>query len=266
MVYLVDSHCHLDRLELQAFGGSLAALIQEARKFDVQAMLCVGVDLETAEAVKAIAHEFPNVYASVGKHPTEYEGEEVSVERLLALADDPKVIAIGETGLDYYFENTQKALQKARFGMHIDAAIACDKALIIHTRNARQDTLELLRAHQASKGVLHCFTEDMAMAKAGLDLGFYISFSGILTFKNADDLRAVAKNVPLERILVETDAPYLTPAPFRGKANFPGYTHFVAKLLAELKGLSYEEVARQTTKNFEDLFGVKKIGELDGIR
>jgi len=260
MSVLVDSHCHLDRVDLEAFGGSRAALMGEAEKFDVQAMLCVGVNLETAEEVKAIAREFPNVYASVGKHPTEYEGEEVSVERLLALANDPKVIALGETGLDYYFADTKEEVQQARFAMHIAAAKASNKSLIIHTRNARAHTLQLLRSEGAEKGVFHCFTEDWDMAKAGLDLGFYISFSGILTFKNAESLREVAKSVPLNRILVETDAPYLTPVPYRGKPNFPGYTRFVAELIATIKGVSYEEVARQTTRNFEDLFQVKVLG------
>jgi TatD DNase family protein len=258
MTYLVDSHCHLDRLDLDAFGGSLANLISEAQKLDVKTILCIGIDLENAKAVTDIAQQFPNVYASIGLHPSENEGEEATVERLIELAQAPKVVAIGETGLDYHYEHTPKELQHERFNMHITAAQTLKKPLIIHTRKAQEDTLSILREHQVDSGVFHCFTEEYEMAKAGLDLGLYISFSGIITFKNAEDLRATVKKIPLERILVETDAPYLTPVPHRGKANFPGYTRFVAECIASLKGISYEEVAEVTTNNFMNLFNLNR--------
>jgi TatD DNase family protein len=174
---------------------------------------------------------------------------------LVEKAQHPKVVAIGETGLDYYRDHN-KALQMQRFAVHITAAKQVNKPLIIHTRQAREDTIALLKSEQAGNGVFHCFTEDYDMAKQGLDLGFYISFSGILTFKNAEMLKDVAKKLPLDRILVETDAPYLTPVPYRGKANQPGYTRYVAEYLAELKGLSLEAVATATTENFKQLFKV----------
>jgi TatD DNase family protein len=254
MTYLIDSHCHLDRLDLNAFGGSLTTLLKEAEKFDVKRVLCVGVDLENSKTVKEIAQQFTNVYASVGLHPSEDKGEEATVERLIDLGTDPKVVAIGETGLDYHYEYTSQELQQERFVIHIKAAQALKKPLIIHTRKAEDDTLTLLKKHQVHAGVFHCFTESYEMASAGLDLGLYISFSGIITFKNAEALRMVVKKIPLERILVETDAPYLTPVPYRGKANFPGYTRLVAECIAGLKGIKYEEVAEITTHNFINLF------------
>jgi TatD DNase family protein len=258
MTYLVDSHCHLDRLELEAFGGSMPALLDMAKGMDVRTVLCIGVDLENSQKVIELAQQFDQVYASVGLHPSEDKGEEATVEHLTELAGAPKVIAIGETGLDYYYEHTERELQRERFIIHIKAAEMLKKPLIIHTRKAEEDTLALLREHNVSAGIFHCFTEDYAMAKAGLDLGLYISFSGIITFKNAEALREVVKKVPLERILVETDAPYLTPVPHRGKPNFPGYTRLVAECVAGLKGISYTEVAEVTTNNFMKLFNLKR--------
>lgn len=258
MTYLVDSHCHLDRLDLNAFGGSLTALIKAAENLDVKTMLCIGVDLENSRKVTEIAHQFQEVYASTGLHPSENEGEEATVERLIDLATDPKVIAIGETGLDYHYQHTSQELQRERFVMHIKAAQTLKKPLIIHTRKAEEDTLKILRDHHVNSGIFHCFTESYAMAKAGLDLGFYISFSGIITFKNADDLREVVKKIPLEQMLVETDAPYLTPMPYRGKPNFPGYTRLVAECIAGLKGIKYEEVCETTTNNFMNLFKLQR--------
>lgn len=258
MTYLVDSHCHLDRLDLGAFGGSLESLLQQAKKFDVQTVLCIGVDLENSKAVKKIAHDFANVYASIGLHPSENEGEEATIERLIDLATDDKVVAIGETGLDYHYEHTRQELQRERFIIHIKAAQKLKKPLIIHTRKAEQDTLQILKDHQVNSGVFHCFTENYEMAKAGIDLGLYISFSGIITFKNADSLRETVKKLPLDRILVETDAPYLTPVPYRGKANFPGYTRLVAECIAGLKGIKYEEVCEATTNNFMQLFNLTR--------
>ncbi|MDF2691322.1 MAG: DNAase [Gammaproteobacteria bacterium] len=256
MLPLVDSHCHLDRLDLTAFDGDLSKVIAAAKALGVYHMLCVCVEMENFASVIKIAEQFKEVHASVGKHPDEHEGIEPSVEMLIEKASHPKVVAIGETGLDYYRDH-DKAKQMQRFAVHIEAAKRTQKPLIIHTRQAREDTIAMLKSEQAGPGVFHCFTEDYAMAKQGLDLGFYISFSGILTFKNAEMLKEVAKKIPLDRILVETDAPYLTPVPFRGKANQPGYTRYVAEYIAALKAVDYAEVARITTQNFTELFKVE---------
>ncbi len=252
---LIDSHCHLDRLDLTPFEGSLDQALAHAATLDVKHVLCIGVDYAGLPRVLEIAEDYPNVYATVGQHPSEDEAS-LSADQLFLLSQHPKVIGIGETGLDYHYEGNTKALQQERFITHIEVAHRSQKPLIIHTRAAQDDTLQILRDHQVSRAVFHCFTESLEMAKAGLDLGLYISFSGILTFKNAESLREVAKYVPLDRILVETDAPWLTPVPYRGKPNCPGYTRYVAELLAELKGIAYSEVALQTTKNFATLFKV----------
>jgi TatD DNase family protein len=254
MSYLVDSHCHLDLLDLAPFEGSLDRAIEASMQADVKRMLCISVDMEKIPVILSLADQYPMVYASVGVHPSEDKGEEVDPIRLLEYAKHPKVIAIGETGLDYYYEFTDKAVQRQRFVQHIQVAQQCHKPLIIHTRQAQDDTLSILREHQVSQAVFHCFTESIEMARQGLDLGLYISFSGILTFKNADALREVAKFVPLDRILVETDSPYLTPMPYRGKPNYPGHTRLVAEYLADLKNLTYLEVRDQTTYNFNQLF------------
>ena len=259
MSYLVDSHCHLDLLDLSPFDGSLDRAIEAAIQADVKKMLCISVDMEKIPSILKLAEQYPMVYASVGVHPSEDKGDEVDPVRLLDYAKHLKVIAIGETGLDYFYEFTDQALQRKRFITHIEVAQQCGQPLIIHTRQAQDDTIAILREHQVNQAVFHCFTESIEMARQGLDLGLYISFSGILTFKNADSLREVAKFVPLDRILVETDAPYLTPVPFRGKPNYPGYTRLVAECLANLKGLTYPEVRDQTTRNFHQLF---QLGEI----
>ncbi len=256
--YLVDSHCHLDHLDLTPFNGSLHAAIEAAASMDVKKILCISVDIENIKAVLAIAEQYPNVYASVGLHPSHNDGEEMDVAVLRHYANHPKVIAIGETGLDYYYECTDQVLQKERFAKHIEVSQAMGKPLVIHTRKAVEDTLTMLREHRVTEGVFHCFTESLEMAEAGIEMGLYISFSGILTFKNAEPLRAIAKALPLERILVETDAPYLTPMPYRGKANCPGYTRLVAECLAELKGIAYPVVAEVTTHNFHRLFKLEE--------
>ncbi|MCX7122139.1 MAG: TatD family hydrolase [Gammaproteobacteria bacterium] len=258
MSYLVDSHCHLDLLDLTPFEGSLDRAIEASIQADVKKMLCISVDMEKIPAILKLAEQYPMVYASVGVHPSEDQGEEVDPLRLLDYAKHPKVIAVGETGLDYYYEFTDKSVQRARFITHIEVAQKCNMPLIIHTRKAQEDTIAILRKYEVSQAVFHCFTESIEMARQGLDLGLMISFSGILTFKNADSLREVAKYVPLDRILVETDSPYLTPMPNRGKPNYPGYTRLVAECLANLKGLTYPEVRDQTTRNFHQLF---KLGE-----
>jgi len=252
---LVDSHCHLNMLDLAAYQGSLKALIDQAKEVGVIHILCVGVDLEHGQEVIDIAAEFPHVSASVGVHPS--EKTEIDKDQFLTLAEHPKVVAIGETGLDYYYNDSGLDEQKLNFKFHIEIAKALQKPLIIHSRSAREDTIRILKEEGAKTigGVMHCFTEDWTMAQQALNLGFYISFSGIVTFKNAFDVAEVAKKVPLDRILIETDAPYLTPVPHRGKKpNEPQYVGLVAAKIAELKGLSVEEVANASTENFFSLF------------
>lgn len=256
MYPLVDSHCHLDRLDLNYFQKDLNQLLAFARARGVIHFLCVCIDLENFPQVLSIAEQFSDVSASVGIHPTEDLAEEPSLEQLITQAKHPKVVAIGETGLDYYRDTTKKSEQQTRFRQHIQAALAVNKPLIVHTRHAREDTIAILKEEGADKvgGVLHCFTEDLAMASAAIEIGFYISFSGILTFKNAKELQAIAQQLPLERILIETDSPYLAPAPFRGKSCQPAYVQYVAEKLAELRQLPLAEIAQQTTTNFFKLF------------
>lgn len=253
---LVDSHCHLDRIDLSPYGGDLAAALAAARACDVERVLCVGVDRGNAEAVCAIAREHAGVYASVGVHPLDIAPELESVDSLCRLADRPEVVAVGETGLDYYYSRDNSEVQRESFRTHLRAAARLRKPVIVHTRDAREDTLALIReaGDAGVGGVLHCFTEDWPMARQALELNYYISFSGIVTFKNAQPLREVVKQVPLERLLVETDAPYLAPVPFRGKRNEPKYVREVAACVAELKGVTLEALADITSANFERLF------------
>ena len=251
---IIDSHCHLNMIDLAPFDGDRAKVIEAAKALDVQKMVCVNVECEKFDEVYSWAEEFDCVTASVGKHPADEKGIEVTYDWLMEKAKLPKVVAIGETGLDYHWCKGDLTWQQDRFRTHIQAGKETSLPLIIHTRNAREDTIRILKEEKSGPGVFHCFTEDYEMAKQGIDLGFYISFSGILTFKNAKELQEVAKKLPLDRILVETDAPYLTPVPYRGKANQPGYTRYVAEYLAELKGVSVEGVAEVTTQNFHSLF------------
>lgn len=256
---LVDSHCHLDRLNLEKYQGELELALQAAKEQDVSYILCVCVELEELPNILKIAEQYEHIWASVGLHPTE-ERPEPSEEQLIKLAAHPRIIAIGETGLDYYrCEADAVDWQRERFRTHIRAAKASNKALIIHTRQAQADTIQILTEENARDvgGVMHCFTESWEMAKQALDLGFYISFSGIVTFNNAKVLQEVAKKVPLERMLIETDAPYLAPVPMRGKPNEPAYVKYVAQFLADLKAVSYLKLAEQTTKNFFDVFKVQ---------
>lgn len=252
----VDSHCHLDRLKLEKYENGLDGAIQAAHDAGVSEMLCVAIDLENIDQVLAAADNYESVYASVGVHPGTDVGEEPSVERLLSLAEHPKVIAIGETGLDYYYSEDRKDEQQKRFAVHLQASKACKKPVIVHTRDAREDTLSIIKQEGDINigGVLHCFTENWDMAKRAIDLNYFISFSGIVTFKNAEELRSVVKNVPLDRILIETDSPYLAPIPYRGKPNEPKYVHEVARCIADLKGVSIEEIAEITTRNYQTLF------------
>jgi len=251
----VDSHCHLDFPQLVERKDEILALMQ---RNSVDAALCVSVTLEAFPNVLALAHAHDNLYASVGVHPDNAECEEPDVARLLALAEDPRVVAIGETGLDYYWHKDQPEWQRERFRNHIRAARACDKPLIIHTRDSAADTLRLMREEGADQpgGVMHCFTETREVAEAALDLGFYISFSGIVTFKNAKELKEVARFVPMDRMLIETDSPYLAPVPHRGQTNEPGFVRHVGEHIAELRGIAIESVAEHTTENFRKLFKI----------
>ncbi len=253
---LIDSHCHLDRLDLAAHGGSLDAVLDAARAAGVGHFLCIGVSADNAATVKGLAERYADVDCSVGVHPLDLEpGAEPALDWLLGELAHPKVVAIGETGLDYHYEPESAALQQASFRLHLEAARITGKPVIVHTREARADTLALLReAALPQAGVLHCFTEDWEMAKAALDIGFYISLSGIVTFRNAEALREVARQVPADRLLVETDSPYLAPVPHRGKPNLPQYVREVAEYLAVLRGVSYESLAEQTSSNFKRLF------------
>ena len=258
---LVDSHCHLDRLDLAMHEGSLDAALDAARQRGVGHFLCIGISADNTAAVKAIAQRYDDVDCSVGVHPLDLEpGAEPALDWLLKELDGPGVVAIGETGLDYHYEPEAADVQQRSFRLHLEAARICGKPVIVHTRAARADTLELLReASLPQAGVLHCFTEDWEMAKAALDLGFYISLSGIVTFRNADALRDVARRVPADRLLVETDSPYLAPIPHRGKPNLPQYVREVAEYLAELRGVDFEILAEQTTASFKRLFPLARI-------
>lgn len=255
-MYIVDSHCHLDRVDLSQADNQLENILLNAEEKFVKYFLCVCIDLENFSQVFNIAKQYPNISASVGVHPTEQDGEEPSVEKLIELANHKKIVAIGETGLDYFHCKGDITWQQERFRVHIEAAKQIKKPLIIHTRDAREDTITIMRESQAdlAGGVMHCFTESIDMARKALDLGFYISFSGIVTFKNAKELQEVAKFVPLDRLLVETDSPYLAPVPHRGKSNQPAYTYYVAEKIAELRKITIEQVAEASTDNFFKLF------------
>ena len=251
----IDSHCHLDFPEL---ADNLPDVLAQMRQNDVVAALCVSVNLEKFPHMLALAEQHPNLYASVGVHPDYEDVEEPSVARLVELARHPKVIAIGETGLDYFRLKGDLEWQRARFRNHICAARESGKPLIVHTREAAADTLRIMAEENAAGagGVMHCFTETWEVAEAALAMGFHISFSGIVTFKNAKQIKEVAQRTPLERILIETDAPYLAPAPHRGKLNQPAYVKHVAEEIALLRGIGIDEVGRCTTENFERLFKV----------
>ena len=250
---LVDSHCHLNLLENT---GPTPEVIEYARKAGVCALLNVSVDLETFPQVLSPTTLFDNVYASVGVHPNSKAGKEPAIDELIALADDAKIIAIGETGLDFFRSEGDLEWQRDRFRRHIAAAKHTGKPLIIHTRDAWEDTFRIMREEGADQagGVMHCFTGDWAMAQSALDMGFYISFSGIVTFKNAQPLKQVAQRLPEDRMLVETDSPFLAPVPYRGKPNQPAYVRYVAEHIADLRGHSIDQIADVTTENFFRLF------------
>ena len=251
---LVDSHCHLPLIE---FDGGLEVILSNAKEAGIGHMLCVSIDLESYPEIKKIATQHPHIFASVGVHPNSDIKTEPSVELLVELAkDDKNVVAIGETGLDYFRSTGDLGWQHNRFITHINTAIKVQKPLIIHTREAGDDTIAIMREHNADQasGVMHCFVDDYDIAKKALDLGFYISFSGIVTFKNAQQVQDVAKRIPLDRLLVETDSPYLAPVPYRGKTNQPAYVKNVAEFVAELRGITLEKIIRTSTTNFFELF------------
>ena len=249
----IDSHCHLN---FPDFAGRREELLARMRENGVEQALCVSVELEKFHEVLALAESDARLWASVGVHPDHEHCLEPDTEELARLASHVRVVAIGETGLDYYRQPGPLAWQQARFRTHIRAARASGKPLIIHTRAAAEDTLRILREEGAAEvgGVMHCFTESLAVAEEAMRLGFYISFSGIVTFKNAQALKEVARAVPLERMLIETDAPYLAPVPQRGKTNEPAFVRYVAEHIAELRGLSPEAVGEATSANFRRLF------------
>lgn len=255
----IDSHCHLSFPELRE---QLPQILQAMGAAQVEAALCICTTIEEFPTVHAIAQAHPQLWASVGVHPDNEEVHEPTLDELVSAAASDKVLAIGETGLDYYRLNgrtlEQMEWQRERFRTHIRAARQVAKPLVIHTRSSAADTLKLLveEGGEQAGGVFHCFTEDLAVAQAAVEMGFYISFSGILTFKNAQSIRDVAAALPLERILIETDSPYLAPVPYRGKTNSPAYVPHVAACLAELRGLPVDEIAAQTTANTRRLFGM----------
>jgi TatD DNase family protein len=236
--------------------GGIDAVVNEASEAGIEHILCIAIDKASCQSVKSIASTFDNVTASVGIHPNVDETEQFTVAELVAEASDSNVIAIGETGLDYFRSEGDLEWQRDRFRVHIEAAKQTQKPLIIHTREAREDTMTILESEnaEAAGGIIHCFTENWETAKRALDIGFYISLSGIVTFKNATELQEVAKKLPLDRILIETDAPYLAPVPHRGKTNKPVYVKHVAEFLAALRGESVEQIANTTSKNFKTLF------------
>jgi len=252
----IDSHCHLDRIDLKDFNDNFTELLNCIQQGKVERMLCVSISLEDYPAMKALVADQPNVDISVGVHPCDTQDDTVKLQQLIDLGADPKVVAIGETGLDYYYAKETREQQLASFKVHMQAANELNKPVIIHTRDAQQDTLELLKNEGVSDcgGVLHCFTESWEMARQALDLGLYISFSGIVTFRNADALREVARKVPDDRFLIETDSPYLAPVPHRGKQNHPGWVGHVAECLAEVRGNRVENIAELSKLNYLRLF------------
>ena len=253
---IVDSHCHLNCLKDAQDHDGVKVYIDRAKALGIDRFLCVSIDWETYPEVKNIAESFTEVFGSVGVHPNHNEGKDPTVEELVEEAKNKNIIAIGETGLDYFRSEGDLDWQRQRFARHIEASKECGKPLIIHTREAQKDTIDIMRGENArdAGGVMHCFTENWDMAKSALDMGFYISFSGIVTFKSATELQEVAKRVPADRILVETDSPYLAPVPHRGKQNEPAYVQHVVDFVAELRGESPEQIAETTSNNFYTLF------------
>ncbi|MDY6510780.1 TatD family hydrolase [Acinetobacter faecalis] len=255
----VDTHCHLTMLDLTPYDGQLDLALAQAREAGVSKFMGISVDLDDYIALAEIAARHADVGYTVGVHPCEDPAvmARATTEYLIELAQAEKVWAIGETGLDYFHSTEFVAEQKECFARHIHASQSVKKPVVVHTRSAKHDTIDIIRAEKSTHGILHCFTEDWETAKAVLDCGYYVSFSGIVSFKNAQDLRDVAKQVPLDRVLIETDSPYLAPMPYRGKSNEPKYVPYVAKALSDVYDKSLEEMAFITTKNFENLLNMK---------
>jgi len=255
---LVDSHCHLDCIDLSEFDNNFDKLIQDTHHAGVEHMLCVSINLQKYPKMLEKVRQYPFISVSAGMHPIADESDEFSVEYLSQLATDKKVVAIGETGLDYYYHKDNPEWQRERFRAHIQVAKQVNKPVIIHTRDAGDDTLDILRQENAEQcgGVIHCFTETQEFANQALELGFMISISGIVTFRNADALREIAKNIPDDNLLIETDSPYLAPIPHRGKQNQPAYVQHVAETLAEIRNTSVEYIAEISRNNFYRLFNL----------
>jgi len=252
----IDSHCHLDRIDLKDFDNNFETLLNDIKASQVNRMLCVSINLEHYPSMRKLVDAYDCIDVSVGVHPSDAAQHSSTSELLQQLGQDKRVVAIGETGLDYYYGKDSMQEQQSSFRSHIQAARALSKPVIVHTRDAQQDTLEIMRSEQVSEcgGVLHCFTESWEMAKAALDMGFYISFSGIITFKNAQALRDVARKVPDDRFLIETDSPYLAPMPYRGKQNRPSWVVHVAECLAEVRSSNVENIAELSSLNYKRLF------------
>ncbi|QEW06588.1 TatD family hydrolase [Nitrincola iocasae] len=252
----VDSHCHLDRINIEKLNTSLTGLVDAAVERGVHKILCVSIDLEQFEQMATSVAPFPQVYLSAGVHPLHVDEQPYDEQRLRLAASRNRVVAIGETGLDYYYSKEHIDAQHESFAGHLRLAGELGLPVIVHTRDAREDTLKLIDQYgnTESAGVLHCFTESLQMAQAALEMNYMISFSGIITFKNAEELRDVVRAVPLDKLLIETDSPYLAPVPYRGKQNQPAYVVEVAQCVADLKGVSVEEVAEVTRNNFYRLF------------
>lgn len=255
----IDSHCHLDRIDLSPYQNDFSLFMQAAKQQQIEKMLCVAIDLASYPAMLALVKDYSNIFLSVGVHPNVENNEPLTAAQLLVLAENKQVIAIGETGLDYFRSSGDLSWQHQRFKTHIQVAKDLKKPLIIHNREAGDDVLALLKKEGADEvgGVIHCFTEDWAFAKKAMALNFYISFSGIVTFKNARAIQEAAKQIPDDKFLIETDSPYLSPVPFRGKPNYPIYVRHVAEQLALLRGVDIETIARQSTANFHALFATQ---------
>jgi TatD DNase family protein len=253
---LIDSHCHLDCIDLEPYQNDFACFMQEAEKSQIDQMLCIAIDLESYPAMLDLVSGYPQISVTVGVHPNVQDGKDPDIDELIALGSQDKVIGIGETGLDYFRSEGDLGWQRQRFRNHINAAKTLKKPLIIHTREAKHDTLRILEEENAGEigGIIHCFTENWEFAQKALDLNFYISFSGIVTFNSAKEIKEVAKKVPADRFLIETDSPYLAPVPFRGKPNYPIYVRYVAEHIAELRGTTLNQIADLSSRNFNSLF------------
>ena len=253
---LTDSHCHLDRIDLSPYQNDFSCFMQEANASQLEHMLCIAIDLESYPAMRELVSGYESISLTVGVHPNVTDGKDPDIGELIELGENQGVVGIGETGLDYYRSDGDLTWQQDRFRTHIRAAKTLKKPLIIHSRNAKEDTLQILEEEGAGEasGVIHCFTEDWDMAKRALDLNFYISFSGIVTFNSAKEIKEVARKIPADRYLIETDAPYLAPVPFRGKPNYPTYVRYVAEHIAELRNSRINKIAEQSTNNYYSLF------------